>query len=226
MTWGNTARNVPHDTQNHLFPARGGFFIDTGYVAFTTTGTTVDIYTSLSEVWGVISLIPATVPTGNERFYIDETVSILTGKMTVPAGGALTLTRVPEYVEFTHSFTDEDFSGNDLEETVLFCSVRALTLSSVKWTNGPNAWDNAILGLGTADGTPVNYMALSAVTGTAYATTTMTTFADDAVAAGAEVAAYTTTGDTGDPYGSNITVQAYVALTSGLGIFYTLFGID
>lgn len=215
-----------YKTQSHLFPADGGFYYDVGYVAFATTGTTVEIYTSLSEVWGVVSLQPVTVMTGHERFYIDETVNTTTGKMAVPAGGALTLTRVPEYVEFSTCFSSENFTSFDLEETVLFCSVRALILSSVSWTNGPVAWATGDLALGTADGSPSNYLTKMDITGDAYATTTTTTFTSATVVAGAEVAAITTNGGTADPIGSNITIQAYVPLTSALGIFYTLIGMD
>lgn len=69
-----------------------GYFEDVGYVAFTTTGLTVEIYTPLSRA-RLASVTPVSAMTTPEFFYLNETVGTIDGMIDCSALDSLTLTR-------------------------------------------------------------------------------------------------------------------------------------
>jgi hypothetical protein len=224
---------MARDNETQHLKYHNGYAIDYGMVEFTTTGTTVEIYTPLSKIFEW-SFFPAQNPTGNERFYLNETVTGVgptyanCGFIAVPSTHAVTLTRVPEYVEYTHTLSADEFSSNDLVQGVLFSTPRALTLSQVVWVNSAVAWGGSpVLCLGSSeDGDPDDFVNDRPITATAYITTAISTFVSKAVAAGTDVRYISTGGTTSDPIGACLTVQAYVALTSGLKMCYQFKGLD
>lgn len=61
-----------------------------GFGAFTTTGTTVEVYSPFKKIEAVF-VFPMGTPNANEPLSVDETVT--NDAMARPAGGSITVTR-------------------------------------------------------------------------------------------------------------------------------------
>jgi len=218
-----------YENQKHL--QGHGFMLDEGYVAFTTTGTTVEIYTTLTQIWGVQLVACQAFTNTYEELYIDETVTV--GKISV-SGGSVTLTRagIPLYFAGVGS-TDYISSNNYVEVPIGVCPVAGTLIEAWYYNLTKNGGTPLINighvptnGTGTAD--PDEFLA-NAKAEAAPANSVgkaITDFTATAVGADDLITFSTTGGSSTDPAGGWCQVKITPTLTSGLKVWYRFIGID
>jgi hypothetical protein len=221
------ARNY---TTQHLF-YENGYAIDCGYVAFSTTGATVEIYTPLSKIYthsfGIVASSAGTCPSNDsEILWLDE-VPGGDGAVAVSAG-SVTLARKGREVIMAFALDNGQIASYNYSETGLFVAPEALTLEKAIFLLGTafgGVSTAATLQIGTQDGSPANNLAAGTITNTANTATTFTSFDSTAIAAGAAIAMTTTGGTTSGPGDCSLTLVMRKAVASGLKVFYRFVGL-
>jgi hypothetical protein len=210
-------------SQKTLHPLHGGYYLDCGWQDFSGTSATFELTTDLSRVFYAEVGFAESAP--GVSIYINETVS---GEGIVTSNNALTVTRAGDPFVWSTVLYADSFSSNNLIESALFTAPYAITLTSVVWVNSATAWTGSpVLNIGTSEaGDPDENVDAQAITVTARATTTITTFASAAIASGADVRAISTGGTTTDPAGASLTINGTRTVGSGTKFWYKLIGVD
>lgn len=221
----------------HLF-SENGYTIDTGYVAFSTTGAEVEIYTPLSKIYFVeftpVYAAGDTDPTAgtNEHLWLDESVSSVDGAITV-SSGSVSLRRAAEPFYLAGVGPTDYITGNEYVEVPIGVAPVAGTLNQAwfynltKASGSPTIRIGQVLTSGTGTSTPEKFLDDTAAVAapTSSEGKTFTSFTATVVTA-LDLITFGTNGSSGDPAGGWCQVKITPTLTSGLAVQYQLIGID
>jgi len=217
--------------QQHIRYERG-VCIDEGYLAFTTTGLTVELYTPLSKVWRYdFQIIQTTVL--QEKLYINETVTA-NGYIDSRALASVTVTRELDHILLSGVASTDYIATNNYVEAPIGVCPYAGTLVEAWYYNLTKNGGTPLInighvptnGTGTAD---PDYFLANAKAEAAPASSVgkaITSFTLATVGLDDLITFSTTGGTTTDPAGGWCQVKILPDPTSGLKIHYKLEGLD
>lgn len=236
---------MARDYENQREWQYNGFLVDQGYVAFTTTSLTVDVYTTCGVATQILAWPVGTLTTPERVYHSHNDGSSITridGQFNISSYFRLTREVDPIVIENT---VQGPVSSNNLLEAPIGCCPVAGTLTGLYWYSGVIAGGSPLMevgkvpsyGAGTADqdffvdsaddATNSHVPPASSVGKSIIALTASGTYAhgNTAVAAGDLITISTTGAGASDPSGTYLRAEVTPTVKSGLYVYYQVWCI-